>query len=204
MGNEKFNRDQYHPNQDNLQGYLDQALDPKDSRIVEEHLDSCSVCREQISSLEKLYLQLGTLPEISLKQDFSPVVMEMIRDHNQISRGVTWTLVLEVVTAGIILGLVIPALQFSTWIPRLVNTQLEIQAGINIFLAQLFSQWILWWAQLKFSFNYLLEPFQVPLELPPTLSTTWIWILLVVGLGIMINGLLLRTNYSPGNEKRNQ
>jgi hypothetical protein len=200
MGIKIFNSDQHHPNQDTLQGYLDQVLDSKNSQLVEEHLDFCSACREQIDSLEKLYLRLGTLPEISPKIDFYPGVMGMIQDQKQVSRGITWALVIEAITAGIILGLIIPALKFSTWITHLVNTQLEIQTGINIFLAQLFSQWMLWWAQLKFAFTHFTEPFLIPLDSSTTLPTSWIWILLAAGLGLLINGLLLRTNFSPGNE----
>jgi len=197
---EKFDSNQPHPNRDTLQGYLDQILDPKNSQLVEEHLGSCSSCQEQIDSLEKLYLRLDTLVEISLNKDFSQGVMEMIQDQKQVSRGITWTLVIEAITAGIILGVILPALKFSTWIPRLVNTQLEIQIGLNIFLAQLFSQWMLWWAQLKFSFTQFTEPFQIPLDFSTILPTAWIWILLAAGLGLLINGLLLRINFSPGNE----
>ena len=200
MGNEKLDSDQHHPNQDTLQGYLDQVLDYKNSQIVEEHLDSCPACREQIDSLEMLYLRLGTLPEILLNKDFSPGVMEMIQDQKQVSRGITWTLVIEVITAGIILGLIIPALKFSTWFPRLVNTQLEIRIGLNIFLAQLSSQWMSWWAQLKLSFTHFTDPFQIPLDSSTTLPSAWIWVLLAAGLGLLINGLLLRTNFPPGKE----
>ena len=200
MGNEKFVPNQHHPNQDTLQGYLDQVLDSKNSHLVKEHLDICPACREQIDSLEKLYLRLGSLPEISLNKDFSQGLMEIIQDQKQVSRGMTWTLVIEAIITGIILGLIIPALKFSTWIPRLVNTQLEIQIGLNIFLAQLFSQWMLWWAQLKFSFTQFTEPFQIPLDSSTILPTAWIWILLAAGLGLLINGLLLRINFSPGNE----
>jgi len=202
MGNEKFDSAQYHPNQDTLQGYLDQVLDSKNSRLVKGHLDFCSACQEQIDCLEKLYLRLGTLPDISPNKDFTSSVMDMIQDQKQVSRGITWTLVIEAITAGIILGLIIPALKFSTWIPRLVNTQLEIRTGLNIFLAQLFSQWMLWWAQIKFSFTLFTNPFQIPLDPSTILPSAWIWILLSAGLGLLINGLLLRINYSPGNETK--
>jgi len=204
MGNEKFVPNQYHPNQDTLQGYLDQVLDSKDSHLVKEHLDICPACREQIDSLDKLYLRLGSLPEISPNKEFYPGVKLMIQDQTQVSQGITWTLVIEAITTGIILGLIIPALKFSTWIPRLINTQLEIRTGLNIFLAQLFSQWMLWWAQIKFSFTHFSELFLIPIESSPTLPPTWIWILLAAGLGLLINGLLLRTNYSPGNENKRQ
>ena len=203
MGNLKTNplNDQ-HPDQDTLQAYLDQALVPGSSREVEEHLESCPSCREKIALLEKMFSRLETLPEIPLHKDFSPGVLEIIRDQEQLSRGMTWTLVIEAIAAGAILGLVIPALQFTPWIPNLLNTQLEIRAGVNIFLAQLFSSWTLWWAQLKFSFTHLAEILQVPLEIPAALPATWIWTLLAVGLGVLINGLLLKTNFTSWNPER--
>jgi len=187
-----------HPDQDTLQAYLDRALVPNSSREVEEHLESCPTCREEIALLKKMFTRLESLPEIPLPKDFSPAVLEMIRDQKQLSRGVTWTLVIEGIAAAALLGLIIPALQFTTWIPRLVNTQLEIQAGLNVFLTQLFSSWMLWWAQLKISSNHLIEAFQVPLEIPASLPAPWTWILLAAGLGLLINGLLIKTNFSPG------
>ena len=203
MGNSKTNplKDQ-HPDQDTLQAYLDQALVSSSSREVEEHLESCPACREEIATLQKMITRLETLPGIPLLKDFSPGVLEMIRDQKQLSRGVTWTLVIEGIAAGAILGLIIPALQFTPWIPRLINTQLEIRAGLNIFLTQLFSSWMLWWAQLTFSLNQLVESFQVPLEIPAALPAPWIWILMAVGLGVLINGLLLKTNFSSWNTER--
>jgi hypothetical protein len=203
MGNSISNplKDQ-HPNQDDLQAYLDQALVPNSLREVEEHLESCPACREEIATLESMITRLETLSEIPLQKDFSPGVIKMIRDQKQLSRGVTWTLVIEAIAAGVILGLIIPALQFAPWIPRLFNTQLEIRASLNIFLAQLFSSWTLWWAQLKFSFNHLVESFQVPLEIPAALPAPWIWILFAAGLGVLINGLLLKTNLSLWNVER--
>ncbi|MCK4489938.1 MAG: zf-HC2 domain-containing protein [Anaerolineales bacterium] len=203
MGNLKTNPlKNQHPDQDTLQAYLDQALVPGSSREVEEHLESCPACREKIAVLKKMFTRLETLPEIPLHKDFSPGVLEMIRDQKQLSRSLTWTLVFEGLAAGAILGLIIPALQFTPWIPRLMNVQLEIEVGLNIFLAQLFSSWILWWAQLKFSFTQLVKHFQVPLEIPAALPAPWIWILLAAGLGILINGLLLKTNFSHWNTEQ--
>ena len=203
MGNLKTNPlKNQHPNQDDLQAYLDQALVPGSSREVEEHLESCPACREKIALLEKMFTRLETLPEIPLHKDFSPDVLEMIRDQKQISRSLTWTLVFEGLAAGAILGLIIPALQFTPWIPRLINAQLEIEAGLNIFLAQLFSSWMLWWAQLKFSLTHLVEPLKVPLEIPAALPAPWIWTLLAIGLGVLINGLLLKTNFSHLNTEQ--
>ena len=203
MGNSKTNplKDQ-HPDQDTLQAYLDQALVPGISREVEEHLESCPACREKTALLEKMFTRLETLPEIPLPKDFSTGVLDMIRDQKQLSRGITWTLVIEGLAAGAILSLIIPALQFTAWIPLLTNTQLEIQAGLNIFLAQLFSSWMLWWAQLKFSLNHLAESLQVPLALPADLPDPWTWILIAAGLGVLINGLLLKTDFSFWNTER--
>lgn len=203
MGNSKTNPlNDPHPKRDTLQAYLDQALVPSSSRDLEEHLESCPACREKIAILEKMFTRLETLPEIPLPKDFSPGVLKMIHDQKQLSRGVTWTLVIEAIAAGVILGLIIPALQFSSWIPRLLTTQLEIRAGLNIFLTQLFSSWMLWWAQLKFSLNHLVESFRVPLEIPAALPAPWIWILFAAGLGVLINGLLLKTNISLWNVER--
>ncbi len=191
-----------HPNLDQLQSYLDQTLDPMISRLLKEHLASCSTCQAEVFRFEVLYTRLETLPEISLEKDLSSVVLHAIRDEKQLSRGITWTLVIEAIGAGVVLGLMIPALQAAVWIPRLMDTQLEIRATINIFLTQLASSWILWWAKLQVSFTQLIKSFQTP-EVPlSTLPAPWVWILLAVGLGILLNGLLLTANLSTLNSGR--
>ena len=191
-----------HPDRDQLQSYLDQTLDPITSRLFADHLASCSTCQAEVLRFEVLYNRLETLPEISLEKDLSSVVLHAIRDQKQLSRGITWTLVIEAISAGVVLGLMIPALRAAVWIPRLKDTQLEILAAINIFLTQLASSWILWWAKLQVSFTQLIKPLQtsgVPLS---TLPAPWVWILLAVGLGILLNGLLLKDNFSTLNSGR--
>ena len=191
-----------HPDQDQLQSYLDQTLDPMTSRLFADHLTSCSSCQAEVLKFEVLYTRLETLPEISLENDLSSVVLRAIRDEKLLSRGITWTLVIEAIGAGVVLGLMIPALRATVWIPRLMDTQLEIRAAVNIFLTQLASSWILWWAKLQVSFTQLIKPLQtsgVPLS---PLPAPWVWILLAVGLGILLNGLLLKDNFSTLNSGR--
>ena len=191
-----------HPNLDQLQSFLDQTLDSMTSRLFAEHLASCPTCQAEVFRFESLYSRLETLPEISLEKDLSSVVMDAIRDEKRLSRRITWTLVIEAVSAGVVLGLMIPALRAAVWIPRLMDTQIKIQAAINIFLTQVASSWILWWAKLQVNFTQLIKPLQtsgVPLS---TLPAPWVWILLAVGLGILLNGLLLKDNFSTLNSGR--
>jgi len=179
---------------DQLQAYLDQAQDPLSRKQVEEHLDACSTCREELAKFENLVSRLSSLPEVSTQIDFSPVILSQLRVNKIPSLGLTWTLVIEAVAAAAVLGLTIPAFQEAIWIPKILNTQLEIRAAINIFLTQLASSWMLWWAHMQFNLTQLTKSFQTPNILPSTIASPWILILAATVVCILANYFLLRSN----------
>jgi len=185
---------QNHNLPDQLQAYLDQALDPLTRKRVEEHLEACSTCREELTRFENLVSRLGTLPEVSSPIDFSPGILSQLRVNKKPSQGLTWTLLIEAVAAAAVLGLTIPAFQGAIWIPKILDTQLEIRAAINIFLTQLASTWMLWWAQMQLNLTLLTKSFQTPNILPSTIASPWILILAAAVVGILANYFLLRSN----------
>jgi hypothetical protein len=192
----------HHPDQDMLQAYLDQILGSEDSHALEEHLASCDSCRSTLESLEMVVVRLESLPEVTLEMDLSTKIINSIREGEKFSIGITWTVVIEAIVAGIVLGLLIPAIRSAIWIPRLVDTQNKIQATISIFLAQLVSNWMQWWAELQLSLIQLPDLFSEPYTLPAILPSPWILILLGGGIGILANILLLRSNFQLLNTNR--
>lgn len=56
--------------QDYLSPYLDQVLSQEDMNSVEEHLEKCSMCRQELEDLQKTLNIIQTLPELPLPTVF--------------------------------------------------------------------------------------------------------------------------------------
>ncbi len=46
---------------DSLEEYLSGSLEPAELRVVEAHLSTCEVCREQIDGMQQVSLLFGSL-----------------------------------------------------------------------------------------------------------------------------------------------
>lgn len=174
-----------------LQAYLDGALDPTQAESIQAHLESCSSCRDELARLESLQFRLQELPNLGLSRDLSQQVVTQLKDERSLSPAITWTILIEAIAAGAVIGALIPVFQTVGWLPSLLETRVEIQAGLNIFLAQLASSWLVWWAGLKLRLDQILTSFQ-PLE-GLNLGGFSPWLILAVagGLLFILNALLL-------------
>ena len=177
-----------------LQAFLDQELSSADQRDVKKHLETCKKCQEAYQSLDKTVQQLTALPEFNLEVDLGAQVIAQLKTEEEIPRGITWTLILEAIGAGTVIGLLIPALRAAAWLPELLDTQNEIQAAINIFFTQLASSWLVWWAGIQMQLDKLTESFFSGGNLPVLEFSPWILILAAGGIGILINYLFLRVD----------
>ena len=152
-----MNKESSHISTDRLQTYLDQELDQTGLQEVELHLNQCPSCQAELTRLEGVFTRLERLPALKLDRDISSSVLAKLREESKLSVGITWTLALEALGAGTVIGLLIPAFRAASWIPQMVNAQTEIQAGINIFLAQLASNWLVWWVGLQLNIQQTME-----------------------------------------------
>lgn len=191
-----------HINLDQLWAYLDDVLDPSQTETVQAHLAGCSLCQSELDQLEKLSLQLEELPEISLTKDLSGMVVSQLKAERALSPAVTWTLVVEALAAGAVIGAMIPAFQAAGWHPRLLEIRLALSSGVNAFLAQLASSWLVWLSGLKMQLNQLIISFN-PLEsLPLGALSPWMLIGTAGGLVILLNALLLRGQPLPNGDHK--
>ncbi len=179
---------------DDLQTYLDGNLDQSALHNVERHLDQCTACREKLSRLESVFARLENLPALELKKDLSTSILAQLRNDTKLSLGITWTLVLEALGAGTVIGFLIPAFRTAAWLPVLIDTQTEIRAAINIFLTQLASSWLVWWAVLRLNIEHTTKSFFTTPILPISNFSPWILILAAGGIGVLVNYILLRSN----------
>jgi len=189
-----MNKDTIHISTDKLQTYLDQELDQAGLQDVEIHLGRCPSCREELSRLESVFARLESLPSLELEKDLSTSIVTQLRNEKKLSLGITWTLVLESLGAGIVIGLLIPAFRAAAWLPQLISTQMEIRAAINIFLTQLASTWLVWWSGLKLNLEQTAKSLFSTTNLPSGEFSPWILILAAAGIGLLANYIMLRSN----------
>ncbi len=192
-----------HLTEDQLQAYFDGALDPGAARNVQAHLASCPTCQEAFSRLESLAFQLENLPEFDLTRELAEPVISRLRVERSLSPGITWTLIIEALAAGTALGLLIPAIRSAGWLSGLLPSQQALQATLNIYLTQLASSWLVWWAGLRLQISHLSQGLLAEASQLPVPISPWILIAAAGGLGILINYLLLgRQTVSGRNLKR--
>jgi len=183
-----------HLDLDQFQAFIDQVLDVPAALVIQDHLDGCPACREELARLDTLITRLENLPEFSLTKDLSSMVLVKLRENKKVTSGLTWALVIESLAAGAVIGALIPAIQAAAWLPQVLNTPQEILVAVNIFLTQLASSWLVWWAQLQLNLKVYLDPTQIQFNLPAALPSPWILILAAGVLGIFANYFLLRIN----------
>ena len=189
-----MNKETHHISTDKLQTYLDQELDQARIKDVEIHLGQCPSCQEKLSRLESVFARLESLPSLVLEKDLSTPVLIQLQDEEKLSLGITWTLVLEALGAGAVIGLLIPAFRAAAWLPQLAITQTEIQASINIFLTQLASTWLVWWSRLQLNLEQTTKSLFFTTYFPSGEFSPWILILAAAGIGVLANYVLLHSN----------
>ena len=104
-----------HPEPNQLQAFFDQVLDKSDALAILNHLDSCPACREELAHLDLLITRLENLPEFSLQNDLSKSVLTKLQDRKKLSIGLTWTLVVEALAAGAVIGALIPVIDYREY-----------------------------------------------------------------------------------------
>ncbi|HDN04799.1 MAG TPA: hypothetical protein ENF27_02550 [Chloroflexi bacterium] len=197
-----MNKGTNHISTDQIQAYLDQGLDQAEHQEVEIHLDQCPACREELSRLEIIFARLKKLPPLELEKDLSLAVLAQLREESKLSLGITWTLVLEALGAGTVIGLLIPAIRAASWLPVLADTKTEIQAAINIFLTQLASSWLVWWAGLRMNIEQTAKSLFSTIYSPSIEFSPWILILAAGGIGLLANYILLRSDPIRGRNHK--
>jgi len=181
-----------HLSEDQIQAHLDGVLDPVLDKQIQSHLAECMSCRGRLEGLENLSFRLESLPALELSRDLSNLVVSKLKEERSLTPALTWTLIIESLSISAVLAVLIPTFQAAGWLPRLLITGQELQAGLEIFLAQLASSWLVWWAELQLQIRVLGQNLLPQGSLSGLAFSPWILIGAAGGLGILINYLLLR------------
>jgi anti-sigma factor RsiW len=166
-----------------LNEYLDHEI--RDRASIEEHLAACVDCAARLASLEALFTNLDSLPEMVLSRDLAAPVMLQVRGSGFLPRWLTLTVVLQAALALGVIALTAPfVIEFAaTSMPTLQPPSLT-----EVFV-QAQSQWMVWLDALS-QFEMPVVP-TIPLAEVSSLS--FLFALAGVSMVWLVgNGLLLR------------
>jgi anti-sigma factor RsiW len=167
-----------HLTEEQLNEYLDEASTERVQ--IEAHLDSCDECAARLSTLQKLFAELNSLPELELTRDLAARFAPRPSQPAQLPKFLTLTVTLQAAFAltAIILAApfviqLLPAFELSTFSDVFIQLQTQWTASLDI-----------------------LSQFQMPAlpAIPFELSSLYLMSALVVAsmLWLVGNGLLLR------------
>ncbi len=167
-----------HLTDDQLNEYLDEATHERAQ--IESHLDSCDECAARLSTLQNLFTELDSLPELELTRDFAARFFPRPSLPAQLPKFLTLTVTLQAAVALTAIILAVPFI--AQFIPVL-----ELASLSNVFI-QLQTQWTTWLD--------MLSQFQFPTVPTFTFEISSIYLMsALVGvfmLWLVGNGLLLR------------
>ena len=183
-----------HLTNEQLNEYLDNASTER--AFIESHLDSCDECAARLSTLQTLFADLDSLPEVALTTDLAARFRP--RPSLTVPQLPTWlTLTASLQAAAALVALIVAIPFFSVMIPQIETPS---------FTTWLFGIQSIWASWLDTLSNLALSPvegFQLPnyqfANLPTysvELSTLFIALAIVSIFWIFGNGLLLRNNRS--------
>lgn len=168
---------------------LNEYLDNETANRAEigSHLDSCDECAARLSTLQALFADLDSLPEVALSTNLAARFRPRPSLAPQLPRWLTLTVSLQAAAALVALIVAIPF--FSIMLP---------QVEMPSFTTWLFEIQSLWTSWLDALSNYQLPITQFPnlATYPVELSTLFIALAIVSIFWIFGNGLLLRNNRS--------
>ncbi len=168
-----------HLTDDQLNEYLDEATTER--AVIEAHLSSCDECAARLSTLQNLFTELDSLPELALTKSLAAPFTLRPSLPAQLPKFLTLTAILQTAVALVALIIAIPFV--SALLP-----QIEPPSFTKLFF-QIQSQWTVWLDQLS---TLALPTFQ-PINLPTFEMSSLLFTLAGVSvLWILGNGLLLR------------
>ena len=168
-----------HLTNEQLNEYLDN--ENANRAEIETHLDSCDECAARLSTLQALFTDLDSLPEVTLSRDLAARFKPRPSLTPQLPRWLTLTASLQAAAALVALIVAIPF--FSVMLPKVETPS--------------FTTWFFEIQSLWTSWLDTISTFQMPTFQPsniPTLemSTLFIALAIVSIFWIFGNGLLLR------------
>ena len=168
---------------------LNEYLDNESANRAEikTHLDSCDECAARLSTLQALFADLDSLPEVTLSRDIAARFSPRPSLTQSLPRWLTLTATLQ--AAGTLVALIVAIPFFSVMIPQIETP------SFTTWLFEIQSLWTSWLDTLS-TFQLPITQFPNLPAYPVELSTLFIALAIVSIFWIFGNGLLLRNNRS--------
>ena len=175
-----------HLTDEQLNEYLDNEI--LDRTQAELHLSSCDECTARLTTLQALFNEIGSLPEMALTLDLAaPITRRVSRrgTATAVPRSLSLTVTLQAALTVITIIFATPIVMqfFSPYLSRI-----QTPSFADMFL-QLQTQWISWLDRLA-QFQFPTMP-----EIPVIELSSWFVMLMVAGISVLWlvgNRLLLR------------
>lgn len=174
-----------HLTDEQLNEYLDNASTER--AFIETHLDSCDECAARLSTLQTLFMDLDSLPEVAFTTDLAARFRPRPSLPAQLPRWLTLTASLQAAAALVALIVAIPF--FSIMLPKVE------MPSFTTWLFEIQSLWTSWLDALS-NYQFPITQFPNLATYPVELSTLFITLAIVSIFWIFGNGLLLRNNRS--------
>lgn len=123
--------------QENLSAYYDDVLEVKDKKLIEEHLNNCSNCREELESLKQISEILKEAPPVSVPDGFAEEVIQRINQDKikpigkKTRKLTSWQIVLPGVAALLLATFIGISLKPAAMNQELVETKMMDQFIAN-------------------------------------------------------------------------
>lgn len=187
----------HHLDQERLNLYLDDRLDPAARRLVEQHLVSCPRCAAELAELRALFADIAALPTEPVPTDIAALVLAQLAAAPQPARR---PLPRPLVGVLMVLQLAL-ALLLMLWLAPTIRTQMaqlldRLGASDMVGLVPMLLSWA------ASQFLWLAESAALLGRLPPLLAATpgqWTVALLVgaalwlLGNRLLVAGIANRT-----------
>lgn len=172
-----------HLSEEQLNEYLDH--ESQEHEQIELHLSTCDECAARLDTLQTLFTELDSLPELTLSRDLAAPVMHKIGGHSVLPKWLTLTIALQ---AGLALITSVTATPFIVEFTTRSMPVLQIPSVTEIYI-QAQTQWFTWLD--------MLSTWRVPaipaIQIPDLSSLAILFTLAGVSMLWLIgNGLLLR------------
>lgn len=172
-----------HLSEEQLNEYLD--FESAEQEAIALHLSSCAECAAQLNSLQTLFNELDSLPEVTLSHNLAARVIRRVSWHGVLPKWLTLTIALQAALALIAAVIVTPfVIEFAS--PSIPVLQTPSFAKV---LIQLQTQWFNWIE----SFSTFRMPVMPVISIPEFSSLVILFTLAGASmLWLVGNGLLLR------------
>lgn len=91
-----------HPQIEEIYAFLDGALPPAAASAFQQHVTNCQKCQLKVNEAERLFHNIESIPEVSLRNDLSAAVVAELKARQEPTVDLPWWLALQgAIAAGI-------------------------------------------------------------------------------------------------------